>query len=104
MKIVLFEMRRLMRWVFLRFSLFIFRERGWEGERKGEKYVQEKHRSVASHTPPTGDLAGNPGMCPDQESNLWPSISQASAQSTDPRQPWLIFSFKEEYSKASNLR
>ena len=40
---------------FLRFYLFIFRERGREGER-------EKYQSVvASHVAPTGDLARNPG-------------------------------------------
>ena len=37
-----------------------------EGERKGNTDVQGKHRPVASRTPPTGYLAGNPGMCPDQ--------------------------------------
>ena len=26
--------------------------------------MEEKRRVVASHTPPTGDLACNPGMCP----------------------------------------
>ena len=49
--------------------LFIFREKGKEGQRKGEK-----HQSVvASHMPPTGDLSGNPGLCPDWESvqGLW---------------------------------
>ena len=46
---------------FLRFYLFIFRERG----RKGE----EQQCVVASHAPPTGDLACNPGMCPVWESN-----------------------------------
>ena len=50
---------------FLRFIyLFIFREEGREGEREGEK-----HQCVAaSHTPPSGDLAHNPDMCPDWES------------------------------------
>ena len=43
--------------------LFIFRERGKEEER-------EKHQCVvATHMPPTGDLACNPDMCPDWESN-----------------------------------
>ena len=38
--------------------LFIFREEGREGERE-----EEKHQCVvASHAPPTGDLAHNPGM------------------------------------------
>ena len=48
------------------FYLFIFKERGKEGER-------EKHqRVVAFHTPPIGDLAHNPGMCPDLKSNQGP--------------------------------
>ena len=46
---------------FLRFYLFIFRERGREGEREGKK-----HRSVVSLTPPTRDMVHNPDMCPDQ--------------------------------------
>ena len=37
--------------------------------------------------PPTGDLAGNPGMCPDWESNQQPFGSQASTQSTELHQP-----------------
>ena len=47
-------------------DLFIlFLERGRDGEREGEK-----HQCVlASHGSPTGDLAHNPGMCPDWESN-----------------------------------
>ena len=39
-----------------------------------------------SHTPP-GDLACNPGMCPDWGLNQWPFGSQASAQFTQPHQP-----------------
>ena len=58
-----------------RFYLFTFRERGKErGRREKEKErnidMQEKHQSVASHVPPTGDLAHNLGLCPDWESNL----------------------------------
>ena len=54
--------------LFLRFYLFIFRERGREGVREGEKH----QRVVASHIPPTGDVAHNLGMCPDWESNWRP--------------------------------
>ena len=50
------------------FYLFIFRERGREGERKGEKH----QCVVASHAPPTGDLACNPGRSPDWELNRRP--------------------------------
>ena len=46
--------------------IYFYRE-GKEGEREEEK--QENHWSVASHTPPTGNMTHNPGMCPDQESN-----------------------------------
>ena len=64
--------------IFLK-SLFIFREREREGEREGEKH---KH-VVVPHTPPTRDLAYNPGMCPEWESNRRPSGSQAGVQSTE---------------------
>ena len=52
-------------YLFIYFNLFIFRQRGREGEREGEKY----QCVVASHTPPTGDLACNPGMCSEWELN-----------------------------------
>ena len=55
--------------------------------------VWEKHLSVASLTSPTGDLAHNPGMCPDWELNQRPFGSQASAQSTEPHQPGLLLYF-----------
>ena len=61
----------------------IFRERGREGERKGEKC----QHVVASGTPPTGDLVCNPGLCPYWESNWWPFGSQAHTQSTELQQP-----------------
>ena len=51
-----------------RIYLYIFRERGREGEKKGEKY----QCMVASYVPPIGDLACSPGMCPDWESNWRP--------------------------------
>ena len=63
--------------------LFIFRERGREEEREGEKH----QCVVASHVPPTGDLAHNPGMSPDWESNQRLFGLQASTQSTEPHQP-----------------
>ena len=72
---------------FLKIYLLIFSERGREGEREGEKH----QCVVASHAPPTGDLAYNPGMCPDWESNLRPFGSQASTQSTEPHHPGLIY-------------
>ena len=72
--------------VFLkRFYLIIFREMGMEREREGEKH----QCVVASHVPPTGDLAHNPDMCPDWESNQQPFGLQVSTQSTEPHQPGL---------------
>ena len=60
---------------------------GREGEREGEKH----QCVVASHTPPTGDLACNPGMRPDWKLNQWPFGLQAGAQSAEPHQLGLIF-------------
>ena len=68
---------------------FVCRQRGREGEREGEKH----QCVVVSHAPPTGDLAHNPGMCPDWELNRWPFGSQAGTQSTKPHQPGLVFLF-----------
>ena len=65
----------------------MFRERGREGEREVEKHQY----MVASHAPQTGDLAHNPGMCPDWESNQQLFDSQASTRSTEPHQPGLQF-------------
>ena len=60
---------------------------GKEGEREGEKHwcvSNNIDQLPLTQTPPTGDLAYNPGMCPDWESNRWPFGSQASAQFTEP--------------------
>ena len=56
---------------------------------------------VASCTPPTGDLACNPGMCPDWESKWQPFGSQAHARATELHQPGqlLIFSLVTAISK-----
>ena len=68
---------------FFFFKSIIFRE-GKAG-REGEKH----QCVIASHTPPTGDLASNPGMCPDWESNQPPFGLQVGTQSTEPHQPGL---------------
>ena len=52
---------------FFFFCLFIFRERGREGEKEGETSMCEC--VVASQVPPTRDLAHNSSMCSDWESN-----------------------------------
>ena len=69
-----------------RFYPFIFLERGREGEREGEKYQYV----VVSQASPTGDLACNPGMCPDRQSNQRLFGSQAGTQPTELHQPGLI--------------
>ena len=86
---------------FVRFYLFIFTERGRDGEREGEKH----QCVVASCVPHAGDLAQNPDMCPDQESNLRPFGSQSRTQSTEPHQPGLFRILKKSLTlKRSNHR
>ena len=72
---------------FKRFYLFSERVEGREIERKRNFNVREKHQLAAPCMPPTRDLAHNPGMCPDWESNQQPFGSQASTQNTEPHQP-----------------
>ena len=69
--------------IFKRSYLFVFIERGKEGEREGEKHPCV----VASHTPTIWDLACNPGMRPDWELNQQPPNLQASTRSTETHQP-----------------
>ena len=68
------------------FYLFIFRERGGEGEKEGEKTLS----GCLSRAPYQGpNLAHNPGMCPVWELNRRPFGSQAGAQTTELYQPGL---------------
>ena len=54
-----------------RFYLFIYTEG------KGRRKRGKKHQCVAaSHAPPTGDLASDPGICSDWQWNQQPSGSQ----------------------------
>ena len=66
--------------VFLFFKgiIYLFLEIGEGRVKEGERNIDvlEKHRSDISHTPPTGDLAHNPGMCPDWESH-WAMLLRA---------------------------
>ena len=62
--------------------IFIFRERGREGERGGEK-----HQCVCLLGALINDLACNPGMCPDWELNWQCFGLQACAPSTELHQP-----------------
>ena len=80
--------------------IYLFLERGREGERE-----EEKHQCVAvSCTPPTGDLAHNQGMCPDWELNWWPFGSQVCAQSTEPHQPGQSLCFNLTFKLLFHIR
>ena len=87
--------------LFLRLFLFIFKgyflkkdfiyfQRNGEG---GRKRGREMSIGCLSHAPNWGDLARNPGMCPDQESNQGPSGLQARTQCTEPRQTRALWLF-----------
>ena len=67
---------------------FISLELEEKGRRK-RNIMCKRNRLVASLTPPSGDLACNPSMCPDWESNQQPFNPQAGTQSTEPHQPGL---------------
>ena len=79
------------------FYLFIFRERGRDGEREGEKH----QCVIASCVPTTGHLSHNPGMCPDWESDQRPIGSQGGTQSTEPHQPGPEISFRKTVTTGS---
>ena len=64
--------------------LFNFRERGREGKRG-----TETSSGRLSHTTTAGDLACNPGMCPDWESNWWRLGLGYDTHPTEPRQSGL---------------
>ena len=70
-----------------RFFKFIFRQKGREREREGEK-----HQLMAASCVPTGDLARNPGMCPRLGTELATLILRL-APTTEPHQPEQLLNF-----------
>ncbi|KAF6099831.1 hypothetical protein HJG60_011562 [Phyllostomus discolor] len=68
-------------------SMYLFLERREGREKQRERNISMREISITSCTPPTGDLARNPGMCPDWKLNRQPFASQAGTQSTEPHQP-----------------
>ena len=62
--------------------IYLFLE-GRERRKRGKNH----QCVVASHMPPTGDLARNQGMCPNWEWYQQPFDLQAGAQSTELHQP-----------------
>ena len=73
--------------LFFKGFVYLFRERGREGEREGDKH----QCVVAPHVFPTGDLARNPGMCPDWESNQRPYGLQALSPLSHTSQGYSIY-------------
>ena len=65
--------------------LFVYFQTEGKGRRKRGKHQYV----VASQAPPISDLAHNPGMCPDWESNLQPFGLQARSHSSELHQPGL---------------
>ena len=63
--LILFSLASILYKFFRRHFIYFFRQRGRKGRREGQKH----QCVVASHVPPTGDLACNPGLCPDWELN-----------------------------------
>ena len=97
---IYFSKRTICLFIFKDF-IYLFLER-WEGRKKERERninVWEIHQLVASHTPPIRDLACNPGMCPDWESNQWSFGSQASTRSTEPHQSGLKRTIYKELIK-----
>ena len=78
-------------YLFIKYFIYLFLDGGMEEDREGEKY----QCVVAVCMPPTGDLACNPGMFPDWESNQWPFGSQGGTQFTEPHQPGHMYKFKK---------
>ena len=69
---------------FLKRDFIYYFQREGKGRGMGNINSWKIHWLVASHMPLTGDLACNPGMCPDWELNRWPFSWQTCAQSTEP--------------------
>ena len=70
-------------------DLFVFREKGREGERERETSMCKRYciDRLPLACPLLGTLPATLVMCPDWELNWRPFSSQASAQSTEPHQP-----------------
>ena len=74
-----FSFKRFYLFVCLLVCLFIYLEGKGGGNTRGKTSMCDCLLWL-----PTGDLAYNPGMCSDWESNLQPLASQADTQSTEP--------------------
>ena len=81
--------------------IYLFLDRGVGGERERERNINVW---VPLARPLTADLACNPGLCPDQESNQRPFGSQARAQSTEPHRPGQAEHFKWSQAHSATRR
>ena len=81
--------------------LFLEREEGREKERERHINVWEQHQLVASCVPPTRDLACNPGLCPDRESNQQPFSLWDEPNSLTHTRAVVIFKFDKESKNKS---
>ena len=77
---------------FMKDFICLFLERGQGRDKERERNINVW---LLLTCPLGGDLASNPGMCPDWESNRQPFGSQATTQYTEPQQPrnYLPFSY-----------
>ena len=76
--------------IYLKILFIYFQTEGKRGRKRGRRTPV---CGCLLHAPHAGDLAQNPGMCPDWELNRQPFGLQASAQSTEPHQPGLFIYF-----------
>ena len=78
---------------------------GKGGRKREDGREKERETSVCGYlscTPPTGDLAHNPGMCPDWGLNWRPFVLQAGAQSTELHEPGqVLVDFKGHLSSVN---
>ena len=75
-------------WYFFKDFIYLFSETGELGETETrEMLMWEMHPSISClFNTPTRDLACNPGLCPDWESNWQPFDLQDNAQPNEPHQ------------------
>ena len=74
LKVVAVLLRSNFFFFFLRFNLLLGRGEGREKERERNISVPEIHQLAPFCTPPSGDPAYIPGMCPGWELNLQPLV------------------------------